>query len=198
MSFSTETDRLLLRDLNEEDLPVLIEHFTEPSARHNILSSQSTEAFVKWYVETAIALPKQRPRSGYIWAIILKAENRIIGCCDLWDAVSDGTEAKFGWHLGSRYSGKGYATEAARQMLNIGFGANERQRIFGDCFAHNKAAIRVMEKIGMTRYRSNKLLSWWRARNYGENGFIVRYHLWRNQWLSQNEDQKANSTLPPG
>ncbi len=188
MSFTVETDRLVLRDLKEEDLPVLIEHFTDPKSRDNILSNQSNEAFVRWYVGLAGLISKQEPRRAYVLAVVLKSENVVVGSCDLWDAASESINAKIGWHIGSDYSGRGYATEAARQLLSIGFETNDVSRVYADCFAHNKAAMRVMEKIGMTRHRSNRLFSWRRALKYGEKGSIVRYHIWRDQWLSQNYD----------
>lgn len=186
MSFNIETDRLILRDLKEEDLPVLIEYFTDPKARRNILSTQSNEAFVKWYLEAASLLSRQEPRRFYALAVTLKSTGEVIGSCDLWGADSDSVQAKIGWHIGSNYSGKGYATEAAGQLLSVGFEANDMMSIYADCFAHNKAAIRVMEKIEMTRHRSNRLFSWWRALKYGERNSIVRYQIWREQWLSQN------------
>jgi len=186
MSFAIETDRLVLRDLKEEDLPILIEQFTDPKARDNILSTQSNEAFVRWYVESAALVSKLMPRRAYVLAIVLKSENVVVGSCDLWDAASESVQARIGWHIGSNYSGKGYATEAAGKLISIGFETNDVSRIYADCFAHNKAATRVMEKIGMTRYRSNRLFSWRRALKYGEKGSVVRYHVWRDQWLSQN------------
>jgi [ribosomal protein S5]-alanine N-acetyltransferase len=186
MSFAIETDRLLLRDLKEEDLPVLIGHFTDPKARDNILSNQSSEDFVRWYVGLARLVSRQPQRNAYVLAVVLKSENVLVGSCDLWDAAGESTRAKIGWHIASDYSGRGYATEAARRLLYIGFEINDVSRIYADCFAHNKAAMRVMEKIGMTRHRSNRLFSWRRALKYGENGSIVRYHVWRDQWLALN------------
>ena len=47
------------------------------------------------------------------------------------------------------YWGKGYATEAAREMLGYGFESLGLHRIFATCFPHNPASGRILKKIGM-------------------------------------------------
>ena len=51
---------------------------------------------------------------------------------------------------GHECRGNGYVTEAARELLHIGFMLNEVSEIYADCFVENRASIRIMEKIGMT------------------------------------------------
>ena len=109
----------------------------------------------------------------------------MIGTCSLTGASPESMGASVGWHLASRYRGMGYATEVAKRLLHLGFEACEVTRIFADCFAHNRAAARVMEKAGMTRHRSGTFLRWARAMKYNEKKPIIRYQIWRDRWLAQ-------------
>ena len=185
MGFAIETERLVLRDLREDDLPVLIEQFADPASRDYILSSQGEETDMRAFVEAMMILASEQPRRHYGLAIMLKKDSSVIGSCTLIDVEPEGIEAKIGWHLANRHWGKGYATEAAGRLLDIGFEINEVSRILADCFASNVASIKVMEKIGMIRQRGGELVQRIRAMSYGEKGHIVRYYIWRDQWLSE-------------
>jgi len=56
------------------------------------------------------------------------------------------------WYLVEPESwGKGVATEAARQMLDCGFGELGLHRIWATCLPENPASSRVLEKAGMRK-----------------------------------------------
>jgi [ribosomal protein S5]-alanine N-acetyltransferase len=73
---------------------------------------------------------------------------RIVGGCGLHDVV--GNEAEFGYWIATDEWGKGYATEAARELLRHAFGTLRFERIEGAYFRSNPASRRVMEKVGLT------------------------------------------------
>lgn len=55
---------------------------------------------------------------------------------------------ELGYHIAMPYTGKGYATEAARAFLPYMAAEKGLQEIYGICLAENKASARVMEKCG--------------------------------------------------
>jgi ribosomal-protein-alanine N-acetyltransferase len=57
--------------------------------------------------------------------------------------------AELGYWIGVPHWGKGYATEAARALVQYGFGTLQLHRIFASHFADNVASARVLRKIGM-------------------------------------------------
>lgn len=59
--------------------------------------------------------------------------------------------AELGYWIGVPYWGRGYATEAARTMVQHGIRGLGLHRIVARHMAHNLASGRVMQKIGMTR-----------------------------------------------
>jgi len=56
-----------------------------------------------------------------------------------------------GWRLGPAFWGKGYASEAARAALRIGFEELNLDQIVSFTVPANKASWAVMERLGMTR-----------------------------------------------
>jgi RimJ/RimL family protein N-acetyltransferase len=62
---------------------------------------------------------------------------------------SEHRRAELGYWIGLPYWGNGYATEAARAMVEYGFGSLGLHRIFAGHVAGNSASAGVLRKIGM-------------------------------------------------
>lgn len=58
-------------------------------------------------------------------------------------------EVEIGWSVHKTQRGKGFATEAAKRLVEYGLGELNLPRILAFTVAKNKASIRVMEKVGM-------------------------------------------------
>jgi len=183
MAFIIETKRLILRDFQESDWHPFVRHHKDPLVQSGILSFQSDDKQIQEQFEYGLLVAQQSSRLGYLLTVILKEPHTVIGNCSIIGTMNEYKQAKIGWHFGSAYSGKGYATETALELLQLGFQCHNVARIFADCFAHNIASIRVMEKSGMTPHRNNFFARWARATHYGEHQPILRHHILRNQWL---------------
>jgi len=61
------------------------------------------------------------------------------------------TQAELGWVLDPTYTGHGYATEAARELLRYCFQDLGMRRVTATCFLGNDTSWRLMERIGMRR-----------------------------------------------
>jgi len=57
--------------------------------------------------------------------------------------------AELGYWIGKAYWGRGYATEAARAVVDYGFHTLKLHRVFAHHMARNAASGRVLEKLGM-------------------------------------------------
>jgi ribosomal-protein-alanine N-acetyltransferase len=182
MTFQIETERLTLRDVREDDFRILLAQFAEPAGRSNILAHQADENYNKQSLEIALAWANAPQRENYTLSVILKAGQILIGSTMLYNARPGSIETSLGWHYGSRFWGRGYATEAARVLLDIGFGIVRVNEIFADCFADNRASIRVMEKIGMKTLRNHGLFNRLRGISYGEPRPVIRHLITRNEW----------------
>lgn len=60
-------------------------------------------------------------------------------------------EWEIGWFVRRDCWGQGYATEAARAMLDYAFKELHAHRIMAFCHVANARSVRVMEKLGMQR-----------------------------------------------
>ena len=58
---------------------------------------------------------------------------------------------ELGYWIGKPYWGRGYCTEAAREMVRYGFEILGLHRIHSNHFGSSPASGRVMQKIGMIR-----------------------------------------------
>ncbi|HEU4792335.1 MAG TPA: GNAT family protein, partial [Nitrolancea sp.] len=111
------------------------------------------------FIGTFIAWCQEQPRTKFQFAIVLLAEERLIGTCGIRLARTVGPhndrfsarEADIGYELDSRFWGHGYATEAVRALLAFGFEQLGLHRIWAHCLAENVASIRLLERIGMRR-----------------------------------------------
>ena len=79
---------------------------------------------------------------------ITEAEAGLVGTMSLRIELPQ-RRAELGYWIGVPYWGRGYATEAARAMIEFGFRRLSLHRIYAHHFARNAASGRVMEKAGM-------------------------------------------------
>ncbi|MCY7348269.1 MAG: GNAT family N-acetyltransferase [Pyrinomonadaceae bacterium] len=191
MSFQIETGRLIIRDVREEDIPILVKQNAEPEARGGILSFQADETYNKKELEKAMAWAQYQRRPYYKLSVALKTDGTLIGSCTYTDVVPESYEAAIGWHYGHRFRGNGYATEAAYAMIDFAFGFVGVNEIFADCFAENRASIRIMEKTGMSSGWNFDLFNVIRGWSYGEQKAAVRYVISKRQWSAKHFKSRA-------
>lgn len=148
--FSLESERLLLRRWKPTDLEpfaalnadaAVMEHFPKP------LTRDESDAFVGRIEETF-------DRRGLgLWAVEPRDSGRFIGYVGLWPATFDAhfTPAiEVGWRLAHASWGHGFAPEAARRVLDDGFGRLGLDEIVSFTAVGNDRSRRVMTKIGLT------------------------------------------------
>lgn len=85
---------------------------------------------------------------GVTFAITLRADGTLLGAISLM-AIAPGHQAELGYWIGVPYWGQGYATEAARAVVDYAFTTLNLARVHAHHFAHNPASGKVLRKIGM-------------------------------------------------
>ena len=89
-----------------------------------------------------------------MWAVECKATQTFIGFVGLYQttaAVPCSPCVEIGWRLAREHWGKGYATEAARAALRIGFEVLQLAEIVAFTALINTRSQAVMERLGMQR-----------------------------------------------
>jgi RimJ/RimL family protein N-acetyltransferase len=82
-------------------------------------------------------------------AVTIPGSDRVIGQVELvWLSVEH-QQGEIGYIFHPDHQGKGYATEAAAEMLRLGFADLGLHRIIGRCSARNTASAKLMTRLGM-------------------------------------------------
>ncbi len=93
----------------------------------------------------------QRYRTGdfYDWALIHRADDRMIGTCGFTSFNLPSDVGEIGYVLNPAYHGQGLATEAVRAVMSFGFRELSLHRIEAHFIEGNDASRRLMERVGM-------------------------------------------------
>lgn len=172
-----ETERLRLRRPNLGDVPRVVElagdykiAATTLLLPHPYLPEHG-EGFIP-----AVAEGWKR-KDDFTFALALKADDSLIGVMGL-GPLTPWNRAEIGYWIGVPYWGQGYATEAARRVVQFGFETLDLNRIYAGHFIHNPASGRVMQKAGMT-YEGTLREHYLRFGNYYDGVF---YGILRSEW----------------
>lgn len=145
-----ETERLLLRPFHTNDGPAFHAYMSDPEvARYSSclpFSEELSQEIIDSNVAYAQAAPDTLP---YGFAITLRLDGQLIGHCRVGRDNDNPRQADIAYFLHRRYWGEGYATEAARALIDYSFEKLHLHRIIALCVPENVASRRVMEKLGM-------------------------------------------------
>ena len=144
-----ETDRLVLRELNDDDWPAVLDYQSDPRYLRYYPWTERTPEDVREFVQAFVTQQSEKPRTRFQMAIVLKSNSQLIGNCGIRMGSADAHEADIGYELSPQHWGNGYATEAARAILHFGFTELGLHRIWSWCIADNLGSARVLEKLGM-------------------------------------------------
>lgn len=148
-----ETERLLLRDWKESDLDDLFEYASVPGVGE----------MAGWPHHENIAISEVILRSfieeGEVFAIVLKAKNKVIGSLGLHSRTKDSNYvAKFqreiGYVLSKTYWGQGIMPEAVEEVIKYAFEDVHVDVLWCGHFITNAQSKRVIEKVGF-RFHSD-------------------------------------------
>jgi RimJ/RimL family protein N-acetyltransferase len=144
-----ETNRLLLRHLEPDDLHSLFALYADPDVRRYIPDAPQTLAEAKEELDWFSHGHPRYPKLG-LWATIYKPTNQFIGRCGLLPWTIDGQdEVEVAYTIAKTHWGQGLGTEAAQAILDYGVGKLGLPRLICLIDYDNVASIRVAEKIGM-------------------------------------------------
>jgi RimJ/RimL family protein N-acetyltransferase len=147
-----ETERLTLRGHVADDLDDVFAYHSLPEVTRFLYWEPRTWDEVREVIATkARQTSLSREGEGLTLAVVLRAERTVIGDVHLQWLSERHRQGELGFVFHPKYQGRGYAAEAARVMLRLGFAELGLHRIIGRCDALNVASARLMERLGMRR-----------------------------------------------
>jgi RimJ/RimL family protein N-acetyltransferase len=172
------TSRLVLREFVEADWERVLAYQSDPLYLRYYAWTHRTEAEVREFVGWFVADQDQEPRNRFQLAI--EWEGRLIGNCGL--RVNDPAlrEGNLGFELDRHYWGRGYATEAAHELLRFGFEELGLHRLWACCVAENTGSARVLEKVGLRPEGCFREKDYFRGRWWDQRLFAILDHEWHS------------------
>lgn len=144
-----ETERLFLRQLTNGDIGDLHKILSDPeSMRHypRPFTLAKSERWIQWNLDN------YRTYGFGLWAVVRKEDGRFLGDCGLtMQSIGGQSLPEIGYHIDKAYTGRGYATEAARACRNYAFDVLQFPAVYSYMKYTNTASFRVAEKNGMRR-----------------------------------------------
>ena len=145
MVWRLETERLILRPPEERDVPTIVAFIGDYDVAKNLstVPHPYTEAHAReWLAKQPVNLASG---TDYGFSIARKEDGAHIGGCGL-HRKENGNE--FGYWLGKPFWQKGYATEAARRIVEFAFFELQLESVWAGWYHDNPNSGRVLEKVG--------------------------------------------------
>ncbi len=171
------TQRLYLRRLREEDGADLVRIL---SAKE--ISDTTSSIPHPYTIENAREFLLRQEKSfkegsAIVLGIFNRSNQEFIGNTGL-HRIDSHKVGELGYAIGVPYWNRGYATEAARAIMEFGFRNLNLRKIAAKYYAHNAASGRVMQKIGLKK--EGCLREEW-IKN-GRVCDVILYGLLRQEW----------------
>lgn len=158
-----ESERLIFRKFRQSDFPIVFDWLSNAENMKYRSIEPKTEEEAHQYLDWAIKCAEEKKCVNFRYAVVRKADNALIGSCELYYTNCD--PAELAWELHRNYWRQGYGTEIGKTLLHLGFDILNLRRIIADCNTLNVGSWRIMELIGMRReahfvksYRGNSVL----------------------------------------
>lgn len=145
-----ETERLRLRPFTKDDFDGLFAIQSRPEVTPYLY----WDARTREEVEPALAkLITANAIEGDEESISLAVERRedgmLVGYLSIWLRSAEHHQVEIGFVFHPDEQGKGYATEACRELLVLAFERLGAHRVFGRTDARNEGSARLMRRLGM-------------------------------------------------
>jgi RimJ/RimL family protein N-acetyltransferase len=174
-----ETKRLTLRPFAESDLDALANILARPDVMRYLYEEPRTRPEVAATLAERVSMDALTHEGDTLMlAIVLRDTGQMIGDVSLKWTSQRHSQGEIGFAVHPDFQGKGYASEAATALFDVGFREIDLHRIIACADDRNANAIHVMERLGMRReahFRDSEYVK-------GEWTSQLVYALIREEW----------------
>lgn len=141
-----ETERLILREIDEKDAQTIFETWT---------NDDEVSKYVRWSthknVEETLEYIKNtqercKEKNNFEWGIVLKEENKLIGAMGAFP--SEEGRIEIGYNIAKKYWNNGYTTEALKKVMEYLINEEGIKSFICSHAVLNPASGKVMQKAG--------------------------------------------------
>ncbi len=140
-----KTKRLIIRTWTTDDIAPYAKIIADPDVMKfigtgQVRTAQEAEAYINKCMDNI-------SKTGWArFAVADKKTEELLGFCGY---SNYNNELDFGWRYAKKHWNKGYGTEAAQAVLDLGIHTFKFPRIVCISYPENRGSIRIIEKIGM-------------------------------------------------
>ena len=171
------TERLLLRPFEPRDGDAFIDAWADEGYASMLLSGTMNESEVREMVRR-----RTQPGDGHFVGLVVEHDGEVVGDSILILQGTGLSEGEIGWTILPQHAGRGYATEAARAVLRLGFEHYGLRRIVANLDARNDRSAALCERLGMRR-ETHRLGDFWSKGRWTDS---YEYALLREEWRGQS------------
>lgn len=172
-----ETGRLLLRPPHEDD----VEDMVALANNYQVARMLSSMPHPYFAADAREFIDRVRKAAvnGCVYAITAKKTSRFLGVCGLHEDPARHDLPFLGYWLGEPFWAQGFATEAARAMVDLFFKVTAGDCLLASARNDNGASRRVIEKCGGHFWKGGTHYN----RALGEMQALEHYLITREHWM---------------
>ena len=173
-----ETRRLLLRPLHEDDIDDMVRLANNLSVA-SMLGSMPHPYFpadAREFLERM----KSGSGGGSVYAVTNKEDGVFMGCCGLHEDNERYEFPFIGYWIGEPFWNKGFATEAARALVDLFFKVTDRNELMMSCRRDNPSSRAVIVKCGGEYWKSGRAYN----KVLGQMHELEHFKLTRSSWMA--------------
>jgi RimJ/RimL family protein N-acetyltransferase len=144
------TERLLLRPFREEDLDRLADLQSRPEVSRFLYweprsREESAAALARYMTEDHL----EQDDDSLALAVVRQEDSLLLGNASVWLRSVEHRQVEIGYVFHPDAGGHGYATEAARALVDFAFTQLGAHRVFARTDARNTRSAAVLSRLGM-------------------------------------------------
>ncbi|MCT2090316.1 GNAT family N-acetyltransferase [Micrococcus terreus] len=156
--WSLATERLRLRPHNADDAEWLHELYSRPDVARYLLDEPWTAEVTHDKLTERLAKTDIDGKTGAL-ALVIEHDGVPIGDVALWLTNHEHRQGEIGWVLDPDHGGQGFASEAVRAVLALGFDHYRLHRITAEMDARNSASAALARRVGL-RLEAHHVQDW--------------------------------------
>ncbi|MFS0732945.1 GNAT family protein [Microbacterium sp. 1P10UB] len=175
-----ETPRLVLRLLEEADLPAMTVYRGDPEVcRFLPFDPQSVDDIRGRIGHILGGTALDGDHGGVALAVVRAADGMLIGDLVLFHLDADSGTAELGWVTHPAARGEGLATEAVAALIEAAFETYGLRRLVARIDGDNTASRALAARVGMREEAHHVQASWFKGRWADEIGTAILADEWR-------------------
>ena len=171
-----ETNRLTIRRFSPDDWRDLYEYLSQ----YETVKYEPYEIFTE---EESKREAIRRSENDAFWAVCLKSSGKLIG--NIYLSEQDFETWELGYVFNAEFLRHGYATEAARALIDYSFEEKNAHRIVAMCNPLNERSWKLLERLGMRREGFLKQNVYFKTNEQGSPIWrdTYEYAVLRTEWI---------------